>query len=117
MSTHDIGRRQANKKTFIRRNPVSRSAPTRSVWVLIALSLIVLAYITLSADCATPGGSCTFANGDWFNWIATHRQVIGGIIGALIGTIIIGKIARMTRGQFIVFALFATATVIILILY
>lgn len=30
-----------------------------------------LVYTNLSADCDT-GGDCTFANGAWFNWIATH---------------------------------------------
>jgi hypothetical protein len=32
--------------------------------------LLILTYTILSADCAF-GGSCTVANGDWFNWIAT----------------------------------------------
>lgn len=31
---------------------------------------LVIVYTSLSANCAT-GGSCTFANGDWFDWIAT----------------------------------------------
>lgn len=34
------------------------------------LALLILGYTVLSADCAT-GGSCTFASGDWFDWIAT----------------------------------------------
>lgn len=38
--------------------------------IAVFLVLLILGYTILSADCFF-GGSCTFANGDWFNWIAT----------------------------------------------
>lgn len=47
-----------------------KSEKRMSVLVIGAVVLILLVYTLLSADCAV-GGSCTFANGDWFNWIAT----------------------------------------------
>lgn len=38
--------------------------------IVAFLVLLILGYTILSANCAT-GGSCRFASGYWFNWIAT----------------------------------------------
>jgi hypothetical protein len=42
----------------------------RKLAVIAFAVLLVISYAGLSADCST-GGSCTLANGAWFNWIAT----------------------------------------------
>lgn len=38
--------------------------------LIVFLIGLVIVYTALSAECAT-GGSCTFASGQWFEWIAT----------------------------------------------
>ncbi len=42
----------------------------RKLAFMAFIVLLVIVYTSLSADCAT-GGSCTFASGTWFDWIAT----------------------------------------------
>ncbi|MBI2439332.1 MAG: hypothetical protein HYV45_01875 [Candidatus Moranbacteria bacterium] len=51
---------------------------TKPRWVcrcefLLAIVVVALGYTVASADCAI-GGSCTFANGDWFNFVADIFQ-------------------------------------------
>ena len=45
-------------------------AKDRKFAVATFVVLLALGYTILSAVCST-GGDCTFANGNWFNWIAT----------------------------------------------
>lgn len=42
----------------------------RIATVIAFVVVMFIMYTNLSAECAT-GGSCTFASGQWFEWIAT----------------------------------------------
>jgi hypothetical protein len=76
--------------------------------------LLVIGYTIASAGCAT-SGSCTFASANWFNWIATHTQIITGIIGATFGAVILGKILGMPTVAIVASVVISSITATVLI--
>lgn len=70
MSSHDLGWAAVNYPKQVKQR--SKKIGGRLLATATAILLIGLVlYTTASADCATTGGSCTFANEEWFNWLAT----------------------------------------------